>query len=128
MTPAVRESEPGQPSSSRLPPPGEAVWSSFRLHPSSLDFPPKPLAHPPPHDPLQVLALQPRQFLGEERDALLVGARQAREIGAPERTLRAERVVGLADVRMKVAEGIFLGREKREAAHLGRYVRVFRHG
>src|SRR5439155_10994701 len=48
------------------------------------DRPPQPFAHAAAHDPLEVLALQPRQVVREEVDALVVGARHAREVRAPE--------------------------------------------
>ena len=53
-------------------------------------WPAKPLADAAAYDPLEILALQPRQVLDEERDALIVGAEHPRQVRAPESATRAK--------------------------------------
>src|SRR5438874_10552838 len=45
--------------------------------------PAEPFADAAAHDPLEILALQPWQVLGEERDALIVGIGHPREVRTP---------------------------------------------
>src|SRR4029077_18516606 len=80
--------------------------------------PADPFADAPTHHVLEVLALQPRQFLGEEGDALPPGARHAGDIGAPEEALRPERVENSMQAVLDVAEGIALRRIMRRAGRL----------
>src|SRR5207245_8573993 len=73
---------------------------------------------PPTHHPLEVGALEPGQLFREQVDALPIRARHPREIRAPERPPRAERVDEPTDVRMEVAERVVLGRQGRHARRL----------
>src|SRR5258705_4181580 len=86
--------------------------------------PAEPLADAAPHHVVQILALEPRQVLGEERDALVVGARHAGEVGPPERPLRPEGVHQPPDAVVQIRERVGLGRERHHARGLHRHVRV----
>src|SRR6516165_8629117 len=55
-----------------------------------------------------------------------IGARHAGDVGAPEATLRAERVDDLADVFVDVAVGVGLARIARRPRELDRDIGVFR--
>src|SRR6267142_3889979 len=70
--------------------------------------PSDPLAHAAAHDPIQVVAFEPRHLFGEDGDALAVSAREAGPVGSPERAFGAEGVEDAADMRMHGAEGIGL--------------------
>src|SRR6266511_3859520 len=89
-----------------------------RCFPPSSRFPSDPLAQPASHDPLEIFALEPRDFLGKHRHAFAIGAREPREIAAPEHALRTERVVRAPYVRMERAKRIRIGRVARQAARL----------
>src|SRR5687767_2965601 len=67
-------------------PPNETLTSHARVVPAD------PRAKTAAHHVFQVGAPQPRQFFGEERDALPVAARHPRDVGAPEHPLRPERI------------------------------------
>src|SRR5882724_532314 len=86
--------------------------------------PAEPLADAASHHVLQILALEPRQMLGEERDALIVGAWHAGEIGAPERPLRAEGVHQPPDPVVEIRERVGLSRERHHTRGLHRHVRM----
>src|SRR5713101_1824030 len=81
----------------------------------SRQLPVEPVAERAPHDQLFVLRRQPRQLLGEHRDALLPRARHPSNVGPPEHALRAEGVVELPDVSVDVAIRIRLARIARRA-------------
>src|SRR6185437_5112618 len=59
-----------------------------------LALPSEPVAHGLAHHKFQVPALQPWQFFSEHRYALPVTARHARDIGAPEESMRP---IGIED-------------------------------
>src|SRR6516165_4270524 len=88
-------------------------------------LPAEPIADRLSHNELLVAALEPRQFLGEHRQALPIGARHAGDVGAPEAALGAERVKDLADVFVDVAIGVGLARVTRGAGELDRDIREF---
>src|SRR5271166_2989840 len=73
-------------------------------------LPAEPIADRLSHDEVLVATLEPRQFLGEHRHALPIGARHAGDVGSPEAALRAERVIDLADVFVDVAVRVGLAR------------------
>src|SRR5712692_474715 len=81
-------------------------------------LPADPLADRPPHDQFLVAALEPRQLVGEHRDALPVAARHPGDVGAPEAPRRAEGVENLADVLVDVAIRVRLARIARRARQL----------
>src|SRR5215471_740538 len=58
-------------------------------------LPPEPVDDGPAHHPLEIAAREPRQLLGEHRDALPVRDRHARDVGSPEASVRRE---GLNDL------------------------------
>src|SRR5713101_7738657 len=70
--------------------------------------PADPVAQGLPHDEVEVAALQPRQFLGEQGHALPPGARHAGDVRAPEHPLGTERVETAVQMRMQTAERIFV--------------------
>ena len=78
------------------------------LHPRQL--PAEPVAHGAAHDEFEVVALEPRHLLGEQRHALLPRARHAGDVGAPEIALRAECVEIWLQVFVDVAERVGLAR------------------
>src|SRR6201994_1957557 len=88
--------------------------------------PPDPFAEATAHHVLQLPALQPRQFLGEEGDALPVAAGHAGDVGAPEEALRPERIVDAVQPVPDVTEGIGLRGVMRRAGRLHRDVRQLR--
>src|SRR5213596_2974753 len=73
-------------------------------------FPAEPIDDRPTHQPLEIAALQPRQFFGEHRHALPVRARHAGDVGAPERALRPERLEDLTQIAVDVPEWVGLAR------------------
>ena len=81
-------------------------------------IPADPFAQAAAHDLLEVLSLQPRQFFGEERDALAIAAWHPRDVRAPEEAVRAEGVVEPMQPVMDVAEGIGFPRIGRRAGRL----------
>src|SRR5206468_2276639 len=89
-------------------------------------LPAEPVDDGAAHHPLEIAALQPRQFLGEHRYALTVRARHAGDVRAPERALRPERLEDLAQIAVDVLVGIGLARVARRARHLDRDVGVLR--
>src|SRR5262245_25261072 len=89
-------------------------------------LPAEPVHDGATHHPLEVAALQPRQFLGEHRHALAVRARHAGDVRAPERALGAERLEDLAQVAVYALVGIGLARVARRARHLHRDVGILR--
>src|SRR6202030_2799810 len=60
------------------------------------------------HGELEVAALEPRQFLGEQGHALPPGARHPGDVGAPEHPLGTEGVEAVLQVRMQAAERVFV--------------------
>src|SRR5712692_7866326 len=83
-------------------------------------LPADPLADRPPHDQFLVAALEPRQLVGEHRDALPVAARHPGDVGAPEAPRRTEGVENLADVLVDVAIRVGLARIARRTRQLDR--------
>src|SRR6185503_20916226 len=81
-------------------------------------LPAEPVDDGTAHHPLEIAALQPRQFLGEHRHALTVRARHAGDVRAPERALGSERLEDLAQVAVDVLVGIGLARVAGRARHL----------
>src|SRR5205814_1187160 len=73
---------------------------------------------------VEIAALQPRQFLGEQGDALPPSAVHAGDVGTPEHPLGAERVKAAVQMRVEAAERVFVLGIARLAGSL-RYVRVF---
>src|SRR2546426_9045964 len=107
------------------------TWRRPRVPPApipglSRQLPVEPVAERAPHDQLFVLRREPRQLLGEHRDALLPRARHPRDVGPPEHSLRAKGVVELPDVSVDVAKRIRLARVARRAGRLQRYVAMRR--
>src|SRR4051794_37546493 len=62
---------------------------------SARTLPFQPVDHALPHDQIEISALQPREFLGEHRHTLAVGARHARDIRSPKEPIRPESIVDL---------------------------------
>src|SRR5215472_1994342 len=88
-------------------------------------LPAEPVDDRLPHDEILVAALEPRQFLGEHCHALPVRARHAGNVGAPETTLRPERVIDLADVFVDVAVGVGRARVAWRPRELDRDIGMF---
>ena len=90
--------------------------------------PADPTAKRPAHHVFQIGALQPRQFLGKERDALPVAAGHPGDIGAPEKPLRPERIEDAMQAVMDVWEWIGLRGVMRRTGGLDRNIRQFGEG
>src|SRR5579864_7886247 len=69
-------------------------------------IPAEPFGDAAAHDVLELLALQPRQLLSEEGDALAIAARHARDVGAPEEAFWSECVVDAMQAVLDVLERI----------------------
>jgi len=76
--------------------------------------------------PRELAALEPRQLLGEHGDALLPGARHARDVGPPEHARRPERIKDPLQILVNVAVGIAVGRIARRPGCLDRDIRILR--
>src|SRR5712664_843476 len=87
--------------------------------------PADPVAQGLAHDQVEVAALQPRQFLGEQGHALPPGARHPGDVRAPEHPLGTERVETSMQVRMQAAERILVLGVAGLPGRLDRHVRVF---
>src|SRR5712691_9855061 len=81
-------------------------------------LPADPLADRAPHDQFLVGSLEPRQLVGEHRDALPVAARHPGDVGPPEAPRRTEGVENLPDVLVDVAIRVGLARIARRARQL----------
>src|SRR5688572_23488852 len=92
------------------------------------ELPAYPFAQPAPQDPLLVGRREPGDLLGQIGQALPVAAREAREVGAPEHPLGAERVVNAADIGLELPERVLVRRVVRQAAHLDRDIGTLRQG
>src|SRR5215813_6801407 len=100
-----------------------AAFISITL--SSLrQVPADPVADAAAHHQLRVAALEPRELFREQRHALPVRARHARDIRAPEHPRRAERVEDALELVVDVAERIGLRGIARRAGRLDRNVRM----
>src|SRR5712691_12376842 len=66
--------------------------------------PAEPLAHAAAHDSLEVFTFEPGQVVREEVDAFVIRARHPREVGAPERAVRTERIDEALDRIVQIAE------------------------
>src|SRR5215813_12068731 len=91
---------------------------------SSWELPVEPVAEGTAHDQLLIMLRQPRQFLREERYALLPRARHARDVRPPEHALGAESIVDLAEVGLNVAKGIGFTGVARRPSSLDRHIGI----
>src|SRR5882762_3908602 len=129
-TPAFARAAPHPPATQDPPSPvstREGWWGRTAAG-LGRSFPAEPVADRLAHHELLVVALEPGEFFGEHRHALPIGARHARDVGAPEAALRAERVDDLADVVVDVAVGVGLARIARSTRELDRHIGVFCEG
>src|SRR5215470_7005338 len=96
------------------------TWASMIFMGAGLELvvPADPRAEAAAHDLLEVPALQPRQLLGEEGDALAIGAGHAGDVGAPEQAVWPIGVEDAVQPVLDVLERIGLGRVVRRAGHL----------
>src|SRR4051812_29091709 len=88
------------------------------------NFPAQPVAHAASHDPLEIVYAEPRHFFGEYSYALAQGARQPRDVRAPEHAPRPEAVVHALDVRMQPAVRVTIRRIVRQTSGFDRNVRM----
>src|SRR6186713_33156 len=96
--------------------------SSFRRY---SPLPADPVANGTAHDELEITTAEPRQLFGEQRHALAPRAGHARDVGAPEPALGAERVVEPMQVVVDIAERVRLIGVARRARGLHGDVGIF---
>src|SRR5271165_2598264 len=87
-------------------------------------LPADPVAERLAHHQVQVGAMQPGQFLGEQCDALAPRTMHAGDVGAPEHTSRTERVEYTMQRVVYAAERIWVQRIAGLTGRLHRHVRV----